>query len=60
MRLDVDVRSSNPPAPLLQAPVFPHNTKLLACNVMEGGYTEKHFMPQTHLTEPPGIIKNLQ
>jgi len=33
------------------------NTKLIARNVMEGGYTERRFMHQTHLTEPQGIIE---
>ena len=35
-------------------------SKTAACNIGAGGYTERHFMHQTYLTEPQGIIKNLQ
>ena len=31
--------------------------ELVACNSGAGGYTERHFMYQTHLTEPQGKLK---
>ena len=55
-RLDFDVRSSNPPAPMLQAAVL-GKPKPIARNVMEGGYTEETVKSQTRLTEPQGKIK---
>ena len=52
------MRSSNPPAPMLQAAVLgkikPQRT---VRNEMENGYTEGNVKPETHLTEPQGIIK---
>ncbi len=57
MRLDFDVRSLNPPAPLLQATVL-GKLKPVACNVMEGGSTERNVKLETALTEPQGKIKN--
>ena len=56
VRLDVDVHSSNPPAPMSQATVL-GKPKHIARNVMEGGYTEETVKSQTDLTEPQGIIK---
>ena len=56
MRLDFEARLSNPPAPLLQAAVLGKPERIVR-NEMENGYTERHFMYQTHLTEPQGIIK---
>ena len=56
-RLDFDVRSLNPPAPLLQETTVLGKPKHIVRNEMENGYTERHFIYQTYLTEPPGIIK---
>ena len=56
MRLDFEARLSNPPAPVLQAAVLGKPERIVH-NEMENGYTERHFMYQTHLTEPQGIIK---
>ena len=56
MRLDFEARLSNSPAPLLQAAVLGKPEHIVR-NEMENGYTERHFMYQTHLTEPQGIIK---
>lgn len=36
----------------------PRDTVLHFTNEMENGYTERHFMGPTHLTEPQGKIKN--
>ena len=36
------------------------STKNIACNVMEGGSTEKDFQDSTHLTEPQGKLKICQ
>ena len=55
-RLDFDVRSSNPPAPMLQGAVL-GKPKPIARNVMEGGYTEETVKSQTRLNEPQGKIK---
>jgi len=52
------VRFSNPLAPMLQAAVL-GKPKPVARNVMEGGYTERSFIYQTHLTEPQGKFKNI-
>ena len=41
---------------LLQAAVLGKPEHIVR-NEMENGYTERHFMYQTHLTEPQGIIK---
>lgn len=64
VRLDFDVRSLNPPAPVLQATVL-GKLKPVARNVMAEfllGYffssTEKYFIHQTDLTEPQGKLKN--
>jgi len=54
--LDVDVRSSNPPSITLRDTGL-DLPKTAACNNGAGGYTERHFMPQNHLTEPQGIIR---
>ena len=34
-------------------------SKRVACNNGAGGSTERHFVHQTHFTEPQGKIKNL-
>ena len=57
VRLDFNVRSLNPPMPVLQATVL-GKLKPVARNVMEGGFTEKYFIHQTDLTEPQGKLKN--
>ncbi len=55
MRLDFEVRSSNPPAPMLQATgLFKER---IARNEMEGGYTERNVKLETDLTEPQGTLK---
>ena len=55
MRLDLEVRSSNPPAPVLQATgLFKER---VARNEMEGGYTERNVKLETDLTEPQGTLK---
>ena len=41
---------------LLQATVL-GKPKHIVRNEMENGYTERHFICQTYLTEPQGIIK---
>ena len=56
MRLNFEARLSNSPAPLWQAAVLGKPEHIVR-NEMENGYTERHFMYQTHLTEPQGIIK---
>ncbi|MYC78619.1 hypothetical protein F4X10_22875 [Candidatus Poribacteria bacterium] len=58
MRFDFEVRSSNPPAPLLQAAVLA-KPKSVARNVMEGGYTQRHVKSEIHLTKPQGKFKIL-
>jgi hypothetical protein len=58
VRLDFDVRSSNPPSITLRATGF-GLPKTAACNNGAGGSTEKNVKPSTYLTEPQGIIKNL-
>jgi len=55
VRLDFEVRSSNPPSITLRA--MCSFNELVACNTGAGGYTERHFMHQTDLTEPPGTLK---
>ena len=55
MRLDFDVRSSNPSSITLRA--MRSLNERVACNNGAGGYTEKHFMHQTDLTEPQGKLK---
>ena len=55
-RLDFDVRSANPPAPMLQAAIL-GKPKPIARNIMEGGYTEETVKSQTYLNEPQGKIK---
>ena len=62
MRLDFEVRSSNPPAPMLQATgLFKER---IARNEMEGfllerffRYTERNVKLETDLTEPQGTLK---
>ena len=56
VRLDIEARCANPPAPMLQAMGF--FKERIARNVMEGGYTEMKVIYPIHLTEPQGIIKN--
>ena len=57
VRLDFNVRSLNPPAPVFQATVL-GKLKPVTRNVMEGDFTEKYFIRQTDLTEPQGKLKN--
>ena len=58
MRLDFELRLSNPSALMLQAAVL-GKPKWIVHNEMENGYTErKPFIYQTHLTEPQGTIKS--
>ena len=55
VRLDFEVRSSNPPAPMLQATgLFKER---IARNEMEGGHTERNVKLETDLTEPQGTLK---
>ncbi len=66
MRLDIEARCANPPAPMLQAMGL--SKERIARNVMEGfllgcflnfpRYTEMKVIYPIHLTEPQGIIKN--
>ncbi len=46
----VKIRKGKPPATTAQG----------FCLEVSLRYTERHFMHQIHLTEPQGIIKNLQ
>ena len=59
-----DVYFSNPPSTTLWAYDLVLSLilrpKTAACNNGAGGYTERHAMYLNLLTEPQGIIKNLQ
>ena len=52
-----DVRSLNPPAPVLQETTVLGKLKPVARNEVEGDSTERYFIHQTDLTEPQGKLK---
>ena len=52
-----DVRSLNPPVPVLQEIPILGKRKPVARNEVEGGYTGRYFIHQTVLTEPQGKLK---
>ena len=58
MRFDFDVRSSNLPAPMLQATSL-FKGYMVSRNVMAGGYTQRNVKSATPETEPQGKFKIL-